>query len=209
MSRTLLRLFDQSKPGSYNTGIKKEVRLATTADHALTGLTAIDGVTPIAGDRILVKNNTLGEENGIYVAAAGAWARADDSNETGEVFAGEVVFVSAGTAGDNTGWINSTDGTITVGTTVQTFVKFTSFNAITSSSFIIGELPAGAIDGANVTFTVANTPLASKFALYHNGQRLRAGGTEDYTISGATITTTFAPKGNPGQTDVLVADYLF
>jgi len=48
--------------------LKASVRIATTANHGLTGLTAIDGVTPIAGDRILVKNQTTQSGNGIYVA---------------------------------------------------------------------------------------------------------------------------------------------
>jgi len=212
MARTLLRLFDQTKPGSYNVGIKKEVRAATTANIAtLEDELTVDGVTLVAGDRVLVKNQTAPEDNGIYnvVAGANAWTRALDSDETGEVFSGEVVFVSEGTANADTGWILTTNGTITVGTTGQVWAKFTTMNAVTSSSFIIGELVAGTMNGSNVTFTVANTPLASKFALYYNGQRLRAGATEDYTISGLTITMAFAPKSNPGQTDVLLADYLF
>lgn len=212
MARTLLRLFDQKKPGSDNIGIKKEVRAASTANIAtLEDEITVDGVSLSAGDRVLVKDQTDPTENGIYVVVAGAnpWTRALDADELGEVFGGEVVFVSEGTANGGSGWINTTTGAITPGTTAQTFAKFTTMNAVTSSSFIIGELPSGTINGSNVTFTLANTPLANKFALYYNGQRLRAGGTEDYTISGNTITLAFAPKSNPGQTDVLLADYLF
>lgn len=59
---------------------KASVRLATTANHALTGLTAIDGVTPVANDRILVKDQSTASANGIYVAAAGVWSRSVDAD---------------------------------------------------------------------------------------------------------------------------------
>src|SRR5215475_5520919 len=48
---------------------KDTCRIASTANVALTGLVAIDGVTPSAGDRVLLKNQTAGAENGIWVAA--------------------------------------------------------------------------------------------------------------------------------------------
>lgn len=57
---------------------KEAVRLATTANIALTGIQTLDGVLGVAGDRILVKDQTDASENGIYVMAAGAWARAAD-----------------------------------------------------------------------------------------------------------------------------------
>lgn len=210
MPVTQIRGFDQTKPGSVNIGIKKEVRIASTANLGLTGLAAIDGITPIAGDRILVKNQTSGDENGIYVAAAGAWSRATDSDENGEVFGGEVVFVLEGTANGLTGWINSTTvNPIDVGVTVQTFALFTVMNAITNANNIVREVPSGVIDGANVTFTLANTPFAGKESLYLNGLLQNVGGGNDYTISGATITYNNAPKGSPGNPDVLLASYTF
>ncbi|HBI02138.1 MAG TPA: hypothetical protein DDY18_11020 [Flavobacterium sp.] len=57
---------------------KAPARAATTANIALSGAQTIDGVSIIAGDRVLVKNQSAPEENGIYVAAAGAWSRATD-----------------------------------------------------------------------------------------------------------------------------------
>jgi hypothetical protein len=52
-----------------------QVQVASTANLGLTGLAAIDGYTPIAGDYVLVKNQTTSGQNGIYKAAAGAWTR--------------------------------------------------------------------------------------------------------------------------------------
>ena len=76
----------------------------------------------IAGDRILVKNQTLGQENGIYVAAAGAWTRALDADTTGEILGMAVLVQEGGLAG--TQWVLTTDGPITVGTTPLVFAQF-------------------------------------------------------------------------------------
>jgi hypothetical protein len=58
---------------------KDPVRVATTANVAgLSGLLTIDGIVLVAGNRVLARAQTNGVENGIYVAAAGAWTRAAD-----------------------------------------------------------------------------------------------------------------------------------
>ena len=57
---------------------KLPCRAATTANITLSGTQTIDGITLVAGDRVLVKNQTAGANNGIYEVAAGAWARAYD-----------------------------------------------------------------------------------------------------------------------------------
>jgi len=57
---------------------KKAVRAATTVDITLSAPQTIDTIAVIAGDRVLVKNQTFPEENGIYIVAAGAWSRSTD-----------------------------------------------------------------------------------------------------------------------------------
>jgi hypothetical protein len=79
-----------------NHTIKGWCRLATTADHALSGLASIDGVTPVAGDRILVKAQTLSQNNGIYTAASGAWARTSDADAAAELTQWTCVYVHEG-----------------------------------------------------------------------------------------------------------------
>ena len=103
---------------------KAPVRLATTANHALSGLTAIDGVTPIAGDRILARAQTSALQNGIYVAAAGAWARSGDLSSSAEAIAGSQVFVTEGTTLADSGWVLSSNGAIALGTDPIAFVQF-------------------------------------------------------------------------------------
>ncbi|MCH5512159.1 phage tail protein [Pseudomonas syringae] len=89
---------------------KKSVRCATTVSIGLSGLQTIDDVTLVAGDRVLVKNQDTASQNWIYVAAAGAWARAQDANESTECTPGHMVPVQAGTKNAGTVWqlVNTT-----------------------------------------------------------------------------------------------------
>ena len=115
---------------------KYSVRAATTANITLSGTQTIDGVAVIAGDRILVKNQSTGSENGIYVADAGAWSRSTDADNSvaGEVTAGLYCFVEEGTAASDTGWVLTTDNPIILGTTALTFVQFTGLGQITAGN---------------------------------------------------------------------------
>jgi hypothetical protein len=78
--------------------LKAPVRVATRAaiDLATGGLLTIDGVTLVAGDRVLVKDQQLATENGIYVVSAGPWARAADANTSGLLVPGFVTFALEG-----------------------------------------------------------------------------------------------------------------
>lgn len=113
---------------------KDSVRVATTANVALTGATTttIDGVTLAAGNRILVKNQTTGSENGIYVFATGAWSRATDADTSAKVSSGLFVFVEEGTVNSDSGWVLTTDGVITIGTTSLNFAQFSGAGQITA-----------------------------------------------------------------------------
>lgn len=100
---------------------KDSVRCATTANITLSGEQTIDGITTVT-DRVLVKNQSSGAENGIYVSAAGAWARSADLNEDAEA---EAFWVSVreGTANGVKVFGLTTDGAITVGTTSMTIAE--------------------------------------------------------------------------------------
>lgn len=96
--------------------LKDPVVAATTANITLSGAQTIDGVSVIAGDRVLVKNQTDATENGIYVAASGAWSRSTDM-DLGTEFNNALTFVQGGTAHGNEQWRVTTTGTITLGST--------------------------------------------------------------------------------------------
>ena len=106
------------------TDFKSSCRVATTANITLSGTQTIDGVSVIAGDRVLVKNQSTGSQNGIYVCAAGAWSRASDADSSAEVTAGMFVPVTEGTTNGDTCWLLTTNDAITLGTTALTFTQF-------------------------------------------------------------------------------------
>jgi hypothetical protein len=126
---------------------KPSVRIATTANITLSGLAAIDGVTPVGGDRILVKNQTTTSENGIYVAAAGAWTRATDADATGDITGGSFVFVEEGTTQADTGWVVSSNGSPTIGTDP---ILWTQFSSAGLPSAGIGLTQSGNIFNVNI-----------------------------------------------------------
>ncbi|MCM8710547.1 hypothetical protein M2651_05840 [Clostridium sp. SYSU_GA19001] len=103
--------------------VKDPVRVATTANITLSGTQTIDGVAVVAGDRVLVKNQTTASQNGIYVVASGAWSRASDANTSSEVKAGLCVWVNEGTTNGDSRWVLTTNDTIILGTTSLTFTK--------------------------------------------------------------------------------------
>jgi uncharacterized cupin superfamily protein len=104
--------------------VKASVRAATTANITLSGTQTIDGISVIAGDRVLVKDQTDAGENGIYVVAAGSWSRSSDANENSEVISGMYTFVEEGSDQANTGWSLITPNPITLDTTDLTFTQF-------------------------------------------------------------------------------------
>lgn len=109
--------------------VKVSCRVATTANITLSGTQTIDGIAVVAGDRVLVKNQTTASQNGIYLCAAGAWTRATDADTDAEVTAGMFTFIEEGTANADTGWVLSTNAPITVGTTSLTFTQFSGAGA--------------------------------------------------------------------------------
>lgn len=114
--------------------VKDSVRVATTASITLSGTQTIDGVAVVAGNRVLVKNQGTASQNGVYVVAAGAWTRATDFDANADVAAGAFTFVQEGTDNSDSGWVLTTDGTITVGSTNLSFVQFSGAGQITAGT---------------------------------------------------------------------------
>jgi len=106
---------------------------ATTANITLSGTQTIDGVALIAGDRCLVKNQTLSQNNGIYLVAAGAWTRATDMDSWAEV-PGAFTFIEQGTLYADTGWVCTSNAGGTLGTTPITWVQFAGVGSYTAGT---------------------------------------------------------------------------
>lgn len=101
---------------SADQAIKEPCRVATAANITLSGLQTIDGVTTVAGDRVLVRAQTSAVANGLYVAASGAWSRATDFDGAGEVVGGTQVAVTSGTDRAGSAWRVAGAGPIVIGT---------------------------------------------------------------------------------------------
>lgn len=118
------------------TGItwKGSVRVATTTNITLSGLQTVDGISLVAGNRVLVKNQTLSQNNGIYIVSAGAWTRATDCDSAAELET-TTVLVTLGTANKNTQWTESL-AIVTIGTDPVTFVQIAGAGVYTNGSGI-------------------------------------------------------------------------
>lgn len=112
---------------------KQSVRAATTENITLSDIQTVDGVSLAAGNRVLVKNQSTGSQNGIYVVVdGGSWTRSLDANENAEVTSGFAVFVEEGTVNADSGYVLTTDGSIVVGTTAITYTQFTGLGQVTA-----------------------------------------------------------------------------
>ena len=140
--------------------VKQSVRMSTTANLTATAsgtglgktltnsgtqvVFAVDGITAVVGDRVLVKNQTTSANNGIYtVTTVGTvstnWVLtratdADNSTPTTEVTPGMFTFIEEGASLANTGWVLSTTGTITLDTTGLTFSQFSGAGTYLASN---------------------------------------------------------------------------
>ena len=109
----------------FATGIswKQPVNCGTTANITLSGLQTIDGVTLVAGDRVLVKSQTAPAQNGIYLASATAWSRAPDADTWDELISA-ICFVESGSTLAGSAWYCTIQPGGTLGTTAVTWSNF-------------------------------------------------------------------------------------
>jgi hypothetical protein len=127
---------------------KDSVKATTTGNITLSGTQTVDGIALSADDRILVKDQTTASQNGIYVVAAGAWARSADMDVAGE-FPGAAMFVREGSLNADSGWVCSNDS-VNVGVTAVVFAQFSGAGQITAGA---GLAKAGNVLSVNVDDT--------------------------------------------------------
>ena len=153
---------------------------ATTADITLSGTQTIDGISVIAADRVLVKNQTLSQNNGIYLCAAGAWTRTTDA-DTWDELTSAFVFIETGTTNADTGWVCTANAGGTLGTTALPWSQFSGAGSYTAST---GLTLTGTVFSLTAPVTVAlggTNATSAGIASFNN--------ITGYTASGATGTT--------------------
>lgn len=184
----------------------RNVHAATTGNINLSNpaTDTFDGHVLTSGQRLLVWQQSTASQNGIYDfnGSSSALTRSSDSDAWDEL-TGTLVYVDQGTTyGDKRFYCTSNTGG-TLGSTAVTYVQDTA-GTLSVTNFVFEETPSGSINGSNVTFTISATPTTGTLRLYLNGQRLRSGAGNDYTLSTNTITMATAPISG----DVLIADYM-
>lgn len=139
---------------TFSTPAAFTARVATTANITLTGTQTIDSVAVVADDIVLVKDQSAGAENGLYVAAAGAWSRLTGMDEAAEFLQNTVIAVTAGTAGAGKKFKLATDEPVVVGTTSLSFTEVSATFDILSAANYPTDVPVGVADTTNQTDTL-------------------------------------------------------
>ena len=131
--------------------IKAEAQCATTVNITLSGLQTIDGYTTLAGDRVLVKNQSNQANNGVYVAASGAWSRSTDC-ATYASLVSAFIFIQNGSTQQNTGWACTIPTSGTLGTTSITWSQLASS---------VGYFAGTGLTLSSYTFSITNTGVSA------------------------------------------------
>lgn len=197
---------------------KEPVRAATTANITLSGAQTIDGVAVVAGDRVLVKAQSTGSQNGVYVAASGSWTRATDFDASSEVV-GASCFVSEGSTLGNTVWVMTTDAPVTVATTTMSFIQtnagtsYTAGTGVTIGGGIIAidtavtarKSSATIGDGSATTITFTHNLNSQDIVVSVYDTSTRTGVICDWVANGVnTVQLTFGTAPTTGQYRVMV-----
>lgn len=178
---------------------KTSVKAASTGALTLSGAQTVDAIALVAGDRVLVKNQAAPAANGIYVVAAGAWARATDMDSTTPIneINGAAVFVEQGTANGGKGY-TQVDQVTVLGTDPIVWALFSSTTA-----------GVGSVAGTagRITSTGGTAPVIDIDAAYVGQTSLTTLGT---VTTGTWNGTPVAPAfGGTGLTSYTIGDLIF
>jgi hypothetical protein len=111
---------------------KQPVNAATTANITLSGLQTIDTVSLVAGNTVLVKNQSTAANNGIYVVASGAWTRSPGA-DTWDEYVGAIVFVLSGGQASSA-WYSTAQPGGTLGVTAINWSNFSVSSTYTAGT---------------------------------------------------------------------------
>lgn len=165
--------------GTYNNGTSGAGATLTSASNASIG--TIDGVSVSVGNRILLRAQTDATQNGIYTitnvgSGSAPWqitrATDADNNPSGELATGDFTFVTSGSTNGSKGFILSTTGTITIGTTNVNYTQFNASEAITAGTNITKSGSTISVADAP-TFSGAVT--ASSGVVFSDGTQTKVG----------------------------------
>ena len=179
---------------SLGISVKDPVKAATTAAITLANTQTIDGISLVATDRVLVKDQADATTNGVYVVVdGGSWTRATDfdNSPTGEVRNGTFVYVQSGTTNAYTQFVLAVEGAVDIGTTELVFVQFGSVASYSAGTGLTLTGTTFAIDSSVVTESGGVLEALSGANLTSlNATNLSSGTVADARLSGNVLLNT-------------------
>lgn len=170
---------------------KPNARVRATGNVTISnpGTAVFDTITLATSEYIMLGLQSAPAENGLYMfnGSSSAMTRITQMDAWVEV-PGATVVVEEGATSADTMWLCTANTGGTLGVTAITWQQIPTTSGLLNSNFVDKEVPSGAINGSNVTYTLANTPVAGSDHVYVNGMLQEVGAGNDYTISGGTIT---------------------
>jgi len=183
------------------TGEREPVRLATTANISLYGLQTIDAVLTEVGDRVLVKDQSDGSQNGIYTASAGNWYRAADARSSRTMQKGTTVHVQDGTANGSKVFCFQTEAPA-VGTDAISITLYLSENTLgdaqTAATNAANSASAASTSATNAGTSATN---AANSATAANTSKNNAATSETNAGNSATAASTSAGNAATSATN--------
>lgn len=140
--------------------VKDSVRVATTVALPLTtgfiGGSVVDGITLVIGDRILIKDQAVATENGIYIVGTAVPIRSTDMDSNAEVSGGLFTFVEEGAVNADSGWVVTTNGSIILGSTALSFSQFSGAGQVSAGAALTksGNTLDVAVDNSSIEIVI-------------------------------------------------------
>ena len=206
--------------------VKASVRVATTANLSVNynngagtltatsnGAISVDGVTLSLNDRVLVKNQSVAAQNGFYkVTTTGSGSavfvltRTPDADAASELTSGAFTFTEEGTSNADNGYVLSTNGSITLGTTSINFEQFSGAGQISAGNGLTKT--GNTIDAVGTANKISVSADAITIANTYVGQTsiTTLGTIATGTWNGSVIGEVY---GGTGQSSYTTGDILF
>ena len=206
--------------------VKASVRVATTANLSVNynngagtltatsnGAISVDGVTLSLNDRVLVKNQSVAAQNGFYkVTTTGSGSavfvltRTPDADAASELTSGAFTFTEEGTSNADNGYVLSTNGSITLGTTSINFEQFSGAGQISAGNGLTKT--GNTIDAVGTANKISVSADAITIASTYVGQTsiTTLGTIATGTWNGSVIGEVY---GGTGQSSYTTGDILF
>jgi len=160
---------------SYKTGVRVATTVARTLATDFEVGDTIDGIILALNDRVLIKDQTAGAENGVYISnSSGAPTRAQDFDSSSEAVPGASVWVAEGSVNGDSQWTLTTDAPVTLGTTALVFTQTSGTGQITAGAGLTktgNVLDVGAGTGISVASDTVglDLSLASRWKVFTIG----------------------------------------